>query len=83
MHIDPALQAMIDQSLQVDSNAAGQTYHVNDPSTSDTMVESKGSLMTSTNDAPTFPVSTDDVSMDTPADNRSRESPDSTLKARR
>ena len=80
VHVDPALQAMIDQSLQMDSNAAGQTYHINGPSTSDTMVESKGSLMISTNDAPPFPVSPDDVSMGTPADKRSRESPDSTLK---
>ena len=64
----------------MDSNAAGQTYHAHDPSASDTMVEPKRSLMTSTNDAPPFPVSPNDVSMDTSADKRSTESPDSTLK---
>ena len=63
----------------MDSNAAGQTYHVSDPSTSDT-VESKGNPMTSINNAPPFPVLTEGVSMDAPADKRSRESPDSTLK---
>ena len=80
VHVDPALQAMIDQSLQVDSSATGQTYHVNDPSTSDTMVESKGSLIPFITDASPFPGSTVDVCMDTPVDKRSRESLDSTLK---
>ena len=31
MHIDPALQAMIDQSVQEAPNAAGQTYAGTDP----------------------------------------------------
>ena len=38
VHVDPVLQAMIDQSLQMDSSATGQMYHVNDPSTPDAMV---------------------------------------------
>ena len=81
MHIDPALQAMIDQSLQTDSSAAGQTYHVNVPSPSSTMTGFKRSHVSSSFDAPPFPdVSAEDVSMETPADKRSRESPDSTLK---
>ena len=80
MHIDPALQAMIDQSFQTDSSATGQTYHVNVPSSSSTMTGLKGSHVSSSFDAPPFPVSAEDVSMETPADKRSRESPDSTLK---
>ena len=31
VHIDPALQAMIDNSLQTDSDSAGQTYHTIPP----------------------------------------------------
>ena len=81
VHIDPALQAMIDQSLQTDSSAAGQTYHVSAPSSSSTMTGFKGSHVSSLFDAPPFPVSAEDASMETPADKRSRESPDSTLKS--
>ena len=80
VHIDPALQAMIDQSLQTDSSAAGRTYHVSIPSSSDPTVEFKGSQLPSSNDAPPFPESVEDVNMEAPADKRSRESPDSTLK---
>ena len=55
VHIDPALPAMINQSLQIDSSTAGQTYHVNVPSSSDTVIGFKGSQLPSSNDAPPFP----------------------------
>ena len=71
---------MIDQSSQLAPSASGQTYHVNDSAASNPMIESKGSQLLSSNDDPPFPASMEDVSMDTSADKRSRESPDSTLK---
>ena len=80
VHIDPALQAMSDQSLQTGSKRAGQTYEGNVPSSSDTATGSKGSQLLVSNEAPPFPISEEDVSMELSADKRSRESPDSTLK---
>ena len=80
MHIDPALQAMIGQSLQADPKTAGQTYLGNAPSSSDTTAGFKGSQLPVNNDAPPFPTSEEDVTMEAPADKRSRESPYSTLK---
>ena len=80
IHIDPALQAMIDQSLQTDPKTAGQTYQGNAPSSSETTTGLKGSQLLVSNDAPPFPTSEEDVTMEVPADKRSRESPDSTLK---
>ena len=80
MHIDPALQAMIDQSPQTDPKPAGQTYQGAAPSSSDTTTGFKGSQLPVSNDAPPFPTSEEDVTMEAPADKRSRESPDSTLK---
>ena len=80
VHIDPALQALIDQSSQLAPSAPGQKYLVNDSAASNLAFESKGSQLPSSNDDPPFPASMEDVSMDTSADKRSRESPDSTLK---
>ena len=80
MHIDPALQALIDQSVQVASNAASQTYAGKDPATSDSTAESKGSQLPVCNFEPPFPTSVPDVCMESSVDKRSRESPDSTLK---
>ena len=80
VHIDPVLQAMIDQSLQTDSKTAGQTHQGNIPSSSDTTIGSKGSQLLSSNETPLFPTSEEDVSLELPGDKRSRESPDSTLK---
>ena len=47
MHIDPALQALIDQSVQGAPSAASQTYAGNDPATADSTAESKGSQFSS------------------------------------
>ena len=42
MHIDPALQAMIDQTVQQGPSASSQTYLGDDSTAPDQMVESKG-----------------------------------------
>ena len=80
MHIDPALQALIDQSAQVAPNAASQAYAGKDPATSDSTAEFKGSQLPVCNFEPPFPTSVPDVCMESSVDKRSRESPDSTLK---
>ena len=80
MHIDPALQAMIDQSSQSSASAACQSGHVNAQSSPDTMTGVQGSYASASPDAPPFPDSVEDVSMESSADKRSRVSPDSTLK---
>ena len=79
-HIDPALQAMIDQSSQQSANAASQSSHISAPSISSTTIGLKGSYASTFPSAPPFPDSTGDVNMESSADKRSRESPDSTLK---
>ena len=80
VHIDPALQAMIDQSSQMRSGSVGPTYHVDPQASSCVSDESKESPeMTSATQTP-FPSSVEDVTMEFTADKRSRESPDSTLK---
>ena len=80
MHIDSALQALIDQSLQLAPSASDQTYLGKDSATSNSTVESKGSQLPVCDYEPPFPISVRDVYMETSADKRSRESPDSTLK---
>ena len=96
MHVDPALQAMIDQSLQLPSGVADQTYLGKDSAASNAITESKGSQLPVCNSEPTetkeselpvcnyeppFPVfSSHDAFKEASADKRSRESPDSTLK---
>ena len=80
MHIDPALQVMIDQSLQLAPSASGQTYLGDDSTASNPTIESKGSQLPVCNFEPPFPTLVQDVNMETSADKRSRESPDSTLK---
>ena len=80
MHIDPALQALIDQSVQLPPSAADQAYLGKDSVTSDPTVESKGSQLLVCDFEPPFPTSLPDVNMEPSADKRSRESPDSTLK---
>ena len=42
MHVDPALQALIDQSLQLPSSAADQTYLGKDSTASNATIESRG-----------------------------------------
>ena len=80
MHIDSALQALIDQSVQSAPCAADQTYLGKDSVTPDPTVESKGSQLPVCDFEPPFPTSLPDVHMEPSADKRSRESPDSTLK---
>ena len=71
---------MIDHSLQMNSDSAGHTYHTVASSLSSTTVGFKGSQESSSMTDPPFPSSTEDVNMETSADKRSGESPDSTLK---
>ena len=80
MHIDSALQALIDQSVQLAPSAVGHTYLGKDSVTPDSTVESKGSQLPVCDFEPPFPTSLPDVYMEPSADKRSRESPDSTLK---
>ena len=80
MHIDPSLQALIDQSVQIPSSAADQTYLGKDSVTTDPTAESKGSQLLVGDFDPPFPTSLPDVNMESSADKRSRESPESTLK---
>ena len=80
MHIDSALQALIDQSVQSAPSASDQTYLGKDSVTPDSTVESKGSQLPVCDYEPQFPTSLPDVDMEPSADKRSRESPDSTLK---
>ena len=80
IHIDPALQALIDQSVQGAPNAASQTYAGKEPATTDSTAESKGSQLPVCDFEPPFPTPVPDVCMESSVDKRSRESPDSTLK---
>ena len=80
VHIDPALQAMIDQSVQQAPSASSQTYLGDDSAASNPTVESKGSQLPICNFEPPFPTLERDVNMEASADERSWESPDSTLK---
>ena len=77
-HIDPALQAMIDRSLQPSTGATSQPSSIGAPTLS-TSTGFKGSYASSSAVATPFPDSTEDVNMESSADKRSRESPDSTL----
>ena len=79
-HIDPALQAMIDQSSQQKTSATNQPSHTSVPSTSSTAAGLKGSYAESFPSAPPYPDASGDVNMESSADKRSRESPDSTFK---
>ena len=80
VHIDPALQAMIDQSTQPGAAAAGPPSHISTQSTSSTAAGFKGSYTSAVTTATPFPDSVEDVTMESVADKRTRESPDSTLK---
>ena len=61
-------------------NVASQPSHISAPSTSSTMTGLKGSYASTFPSAPPYPDSTGDVNMESSADKRSREAPDSTLK---
>ena len=80
VHIDPALQAMINQSVQMHSESVGPTYHSDPPPSSCATAEFKGSQETVSATHTPFPSSTENVTMEIAPDKRSRESPDSTLK---
>ena len=73
MHIDPALQAMIDQTAKQGPSAPTQTYLGKDSPASNQTVESKGSQLPACNSEPPFPSEEQDVNMETSADKRSRE----------
>ena len=75
MHIDPALQMLIDQSVQVDPNAVSSTYMGRDPGTPAPTTESKGCQLPVWGSEPPFPTSVPDVNMQQSADKRSRGSP--------
>ena len=68
MHIDSALQALIDQSVQLPPSAADQTYLGKDSVTPDSTVESKGSQLPVCDFEPPFPMSLPDVHMEPSAD---------------
>ena len=80
VHIDPTLQAMIDQSVQQEPSVSSKTYLGDDSTASDPKAKSKGSQVSVYNSEPPFPTLVQDVNMETSADKRSRESPNSTLK---
>ena len=80
MHIDPALQTLIDQSVQLDPSAVSSTYIGRDLGTPAPTTESKGSQLPVWDSEPPFPTFVSDVNMQHSADKRSRDSPDSTLK---
>ena len=80
MQIDPALQAMIDQSTQMKSGQTGPSYDLGVSVDVDLPSQPTGSNEFACGVAAPFPDSTEDVSMESVVDKRSRESPDSTLK---
>ena len=76
----PALQTLIDQSVQLDPSAVSSTYIGGDLGTPAPTTESKGSQLPVWDSEPPFPTFVSDVDMQHSADKRSRDSPDSTLK---
>ena len=74
MHVDPALQAMLDQSLQQGAATASQTICISASATSSKTSELKGSYASTFPSAPLIL-----IQQKTSADKRLRESPDSTL----
>ena len=71
-HVDAILQAMIDQSSRQGAETTSQPSHISAQSTS--------SYASSFPSAAPYPDISEDVNMESSADKRSRESPDSTLK---
>ena len=80
MQIDAALQAMIDKSKQKTSGQTGHSYDMGTSVDVDLSCQPMGSNEFACGAAAPFPDSTEDVSMESGVDKRSRESPDSTLK---
>ena len=79
VHVDPALQAMLDQSLLQGVTTVDQAAHTSATAASSMLSEFKGSYASMFPIAPPYPDSSEDVNMESSADKRSRESPDSTL----
>ena len=80
MQIDSALQALLNPSVQASSGQSGVKYDLGTPVNVDLADQPMGSNECASGVAAPFPDSVDDVPMDSGADKRSRESPDSTLK---
>ena len=80
MQIDSALQAMIDQCAQMTSGQTGPRYDLGVSVDVDLPSQPIGSNEFACGVAAPFPDPTEDVSMESVVDKRSRESPDSTLK---
>ena len=80
MQIDSALQDMINQSAQVTSGQSGPSYDLGTSVSMDLADQPMGSNEFACGETVPFPDSSEDVSMDSGVDKRSRESPDSTLK---
>ena len=79
-HIDSALQAMLDQSSRQGATEASQPSHTSTQAPSSTTTEFKRSYASIFPNASPHPDPSEDVNMESSADKRSRESPDSTLK---
>ena len=81
VHIDATLQAMIDQSSGKDAASTdNKPSHSSAQSTSNASAWFKGSYASTFPAAAPYPDTVEDVTMESSADKRSRESPDSTLK---
>ena len=80
MHIDEALQAMIDHPARTNAGIAMPSSHPKTQSVPSTVVVDKGSNMSSSFSVPHPPDPSEDVSMEASADKRSREAPDTTNK---
>ena len=80
MQIDSALQALLTPSVPASSGQKGPKYDLGTPANLDSANQPMGSNECACGTAAPFPDSAEDVTMDSGADKRSRESPDSTLK---
>ena len=78
-----SIQALLNPSVQVPPGQSGLKYDLGTPVNVDSAAQPTGSNECACGTAAPFPDSVEDVSMDSGVDKRSRESPDSTLKARR
>ena len=81
VHIDPALQALIDKSSSPVVPAANPPSYFSAQSSTSTATGFKGSYASVDAEETPLPDSKGDVTMESSADKRSRESPDSTLKS--
>ena len=80
MQVDSALQALLNPSGQSSSGQPGVHYNLEAPINVNADDQPMGSNECASGAAAPYPDSVEDVSMDSGADERSRESPDSTLK---